>query len=145
MLKYSISLVIPAFNEESNIERIVIDSYNVLDKNFREFEIIIVNDGSSDRKLQKQIETLDTKLDVIINLLESPGTNQKDRKETINLEKKKSKAKTRTRKSAKKKSKTEGSKSRKGRTKKTKAKKTTKRKATAKKSTTKKTVTKKKK
>ncbi len=41
-----ISIVIPAYNTEKYIQRCV-DS--ILDQSFRDFELIIVNDGSTDR------------------------------------------------------------------------------------------------
>jgi len=48
MYKSSFSFVIPAFNEEGNIKKIIDAAYDYLNSNFNSFEIIIVNDGSSD-------------------------------------------------------------------------------------------------
>lgn len=50
--KQSISIVFPAFNEEANIEAMVKDAYDFLKKNFTNFEIIVVNDGSTDNTLK---------------------------------------------------------------------------------------------
>lgn len=45
----SVSIVFPAYNEEENIERTVIEALNVFKKYFNEVEVIPVNDGSSDQ------------------------------------------------------------------------------------------------
>jgi len=44
----SVSVVVPAYNEASCIERTVTDIHRFLSGNFREFEIIVVDDGSTD-------------------------------------------------------------------------------------------------
>jgi len=46
--KLQVSLVIPAYNEERTIEKIIIDSENVLKKNYKKFEIIVMDDCSTD-------------------------------------------------------------------------------------------------
>lgn len=48
-LDESLSIVIPAYNEEGNIARLVKDTLRDAKKISRDFEIIIVNDGSSDK------------------------------------------------------------------------------------------------
>ncbi|MDD3925670.1 MAG: glycosyltransferase family 2 protein [bacterium] len=48
MLQESISVILPAFNEEENIERSVKMSLETMSRYFREVEIIPVNDGSAD-------------------------------------------------------------------------------------------------
>jgi len=48
MYKNSISVVIPAFNEQDNIRKVIENSYNFLKANFDNFELIIVDDGSTD-------------------------------------------------------------------------------------------------
>jgi glycosyltransferase involved in cell wall biosynthesis len=49
MIKYrDISVVIPAFNEEKNIEKIIYDTIKALKGWTENFEIIVVDDGSSD-------------------------------------------------------------------------------------------------
>lgn len=45
----SISIVIPAYNEEENIEWVVRDTLNSLPKYFKDWEIIAVDDGSRDK------------------------------------------------------------------------------------------------
>jgi glycosyltransferase involved in cell wall biosynthesis len=45
----SLSVVLPAYNEEGNIEKTVSEAISYLKKRFREYEIIVVNDGSVDR------------------------------------------------------------------------------------------------
>lgn len=45
----SISLVFPAYNEESNINRAVAEARRALGKFAERYEIIVVNDGSADR------------------------------------------------------------------------------------------------
>jgi len=50
MNKYpSISIAIPAFNEEENLDWVVKDTLRQLPKYFRDFEIIVVDDGSNDK------------------------------------------------------------------------------------------------
>jgi len=49
VMKPSLSVVIPAFNEEENLEWVVQDTLSVLDHRFSSSEIIVVNDGSSDQ------------------------------------------------------------------------------------------------
>jgi len=46
---FSISLFLPAYNEEENIERAVLDSVKVLDEISDDWEVIVVNDASLDR------------------------------------------------------------------------------------------------
>lgn len=48
----SISFVIPAYNEETQIERTVLDAYDAGKKLRREFEILVVDDASTDRTAQ---------------------------------------------------------------------------------------------
>jgi len=45
----SISIFFPAYNEEANIKKSVLQIKTVIEKLFNNYEIIIVNDGSSDR------------------------------------------------------------------------------------------------
>jgi glycosyltransferase involved in cell wall biosynthesis len=47
--RYSISVFLPAFNEEENIERAVMESVNVLKDISDDWEVIVVNDASRDR------------------------------------------------------------------------------------------------
>src|SRR6185437_9840700 len=48
MLK-GISIVLPAFNEEENIEKQVTDIINYVKNKFSSYEVIVVNNGSKDR------------------------------------------------------------------------------------------------
>jgi glycosyltransferase involved in cell wall biosynthesis len=45
----SISVVFPAFNEEANIEKAVVAARSALSSRFADIEIIVVDDGSTDR------------------------------------------------------------------------------------------------
>ena len=45
----SISVFFPTYNEEANIKNTVLKTSKVLQKNFKKWEIIIVNDGSKDK------------------------------------------------------------------------------------------------
>jgi glycosyltransferase involved in cell wall biosynthesis len=45
----SISIVTPAFNEEKNLERAVLDTMRTFDKLGLDYEVVIVNDASTDR------------------------------------------------------------------------------------------------
>lgn len=48
----SISIIIPAYNEEENIRWVVRDTLNSLPKYFKDWEIIVVDDGSKDQTKQ---------------------------------------------------------------------------------------------
>lgn len=62
-----ISIVVPAFNEEATIIDNII---SLLDLNYPEFEIVVVNDGSKDHTLSKIVEYFNLrKIDVEINML----------------------------------------------------------------------------
>jgi len=47
--KHSISIAIPAYNEEENIEWVIKDTLKSLPKYFKDYEVIVVNDGSTDK------------------------------------------------------------------------------------------------
>ncbi len=44
-----LSLILPAYNEEANIEIVVHEALEEIPKNFKRFEIIVVDDGSKDK------------------------------------------------------------------------------------------------
>ena len=44
----SISIIIPAYNEEENVEWVIINSLKYLPKYFKDYEIIIIDNGSTD-------------------------------------------------------------------------------------------------
>ena len=46
---FSLSIVLPAHNEEENIKNTIDKCLSYTEKNFQDFEIIVVNDGSVDR------------------------------------------------------------------------------------------------
>jgi glycosyltransferase involved in cell wall biosynthesis len=45
----SVSIVLPAYNEEANIEQAIVEATRVAERMFREHEIVVVDDGSRDR------------------------------------------------------------------------------------------------
>lgn len=45
----SISIAIPAFNEEENIEWVIKDTLKTLPKYFNDYEVIVIDDGSTDK------------------------------------------------------------------------------------------------
>ncbi|MEK7168628.1 MAG: glycosyltransferase family 2 protein [Patescibacteria group bacterium] len=45
----SLSLFFPAYNEEANAEKTILKAKKVLEKNVKNWEILVINDGSSDR------------------------------------------------------------------------------------------------
>ena len=45
----SLSVVLPAYNEAANIKIVVESVFNFLKNNFTNFEIIVVDDGSTDK------------------------------------------------------------------------------------------------
>jgi glycosyltransferase involved in cell wall biosynthesis len=64
----SLSVVLPAFNEEENIEKTVTQTISYLEKNIKEYEIIVVNDGSTDRtgEIVKDIATANNRYRFLI-------------------------------------------------------------------------------
>lgn len=52
MINSMLSLVLPAYNEEANLESVVNEGLTVLSRYFARYEIIIVNDGSKDKTPQ---------------------------------------------------------------------------------------------
>jgi len=53
MIEKSVSLVLPAFNEEKAIERSLKNITEFMELNFSDFEIIVVNDASTDRTAEE--------------------------------------------------------------------------------------------
>jgi dolichyl-phosphate beta-glucosyltransferase len=53
MRNKAISVVIPCFNEEKTIQKNLLRIYNYLKDRFGSFEMIVVNDGSTDRTLKE--------------------------------------------------------------------------------------------
>ncbi|MBI2028412.1 MAG: glycosyltransferase family 2 protein [Candidatus Levybacteria bacterium] len=64
MLKGGLSVFLPTYNEEENIQKAVESIYNYIEKNILDFELIVVNDGSKDKtkdiveKLKKKYKNL---------------------------------------------------------------------------------------
>lgn len=48
-VKNSITIAVPAYNEEQNIEWVTKDALKYLPKYFRDYEVIIIDDGSTDK------------------------------------------------------------------------------------------------
>ena len=70
----SLSIIIPAFNEEESIKPLVNLIFKNLDKNLEDFEIILIDDGSND-KTWDEIVKISNKFEniVSIKLLENYG------------------------------------------------------------------------
>lgn len=49
---YSISVFFPCYNDAKSIKRLVLDSFSTLKKLTNDFEVIVVDDGSTDRSRQ---------------------------------------------------------------------------------------------
>ncbi|MDB5227216.1 MAG: putative glycosyltransferase [Bacteroidota bacterium] len=47
----TISVIIPVYNEEKIVEQSIIQTYEALDRDFNDFEIILIDDGSRDNSL----------------------------------------------------------------------------------------------
>ena len=52
MKKYSLSVIIPAYNEEENIKTILEAAISFLERNTKDYEILVIDDGSKDRTLE---------------------------------------------------------------------------------------------
>ena len=63
----SLSIFFPAYNEEGNITTTIIDARNSAQKYSADYEIIVVNDGSTDRTVEvvKELQRLDSKIKLI--------------------------------------------------------------------------------
>lgn len=63
----SITISIPAYNEEENIEFVLKDTLKSLPKYFKDYEIVVVNDGSRDKtgELADKIAAIDKHVRVI--------------------------------------------------------------------------------
>jgi len=46
---YSLSVAMPAYNEEENIEAMIREVIEIMEPRFDEFEVVVTNDGSADR------------------------------------------------------------------------------------------------
>lgn len=64
--KKEISLVLPAYNEQENIKKVVGEILKFGEKNFQKFEIIVVNDGSTDNTV-REIKKILTRKIVLVN------------------------------------------------------------------------------
>ena len=71
LLKDSISIIIPAYNEELRIEPTIERTHSYLRERFRDFEIIVVDDGSTDNTVAV-VEKLGRELGNI-RLIHYPG------------------------------------------------------------------------
>lgn len=49
MKRYSVSVFFPCYNDEKSIGRLITDTYGYLSNNVRDWEIVVVNDGSVDK------------------------------------------------------------------------------------------------
>jgi glycosyltransferase involved in cell wall biosynthesis len=50
---HSVSFVLPAYNEEQNVGRAIEDTISVAARHCREFDVIVVDDGSTDRTAER--------------------------------------------------------------------------------------------
>jgi glycosyltransferase involved in cell wall biosynthesis len=66
-LERGISLILPAHNEEENIKEVVESCLSYLPSRFRDFEIIVVDDGSEDKtcEIAKEISERDNRVRII--------------------------------------------------------------------------------
>ena len=51
--KINLSIIIPAYNEEQVIESVLSNLKNYLNKKIINYEIIVINDGSTDRTKER--------------------------------------------------------------------------------------------
>jgi glycosyltransferase involved in cell wall biosynthesis len=52
MINHSVAVMIPAYNEENTIARIINDTNNIFKRYYKNYEIIIINDCSTDKTLE---------------------------------------------------------------------------------------------
>lgn len=70
MIKEKLSVIIPVYNESKNIIPLYKELKEELSKNFEDFEIIYINDGSQDNSLQELLSLKDV---VILDLNKNYG------------------------------------------------------------------------
>lgn len=66
-------VVIPAYNEEANIEKVVLDWYPVVEKYGEESKLLIIDDGSKDGTYQKLMELVADRPALIVRRKENGG------------------------------------------------------------------------
>ncbi|MBO0798354.1 MAG: glycosyltransferase family 2 protein [Blastocatellia bacterium] len=71
-----LSIIIPAFNEEKRILRTLAETFDYLDSQQYESEVVVVNDGSSDGTVEKALE-FENRAQGRLRLLENPGNRGK--------------------------------------------------------------------
>jgi glycosyltransferase involved in cell wall biosynthesis len=71
-----LSIVIPAYNEERRIGRTLEGTFDYLDAQNYDSEVIVVNDGSSDRTARK-VKELESRAAGRLRLIENPGNRGK--------------------------------------------------------------------
>lgn len=52
-MKHRLSVIIPAYNEEENVENILLEAVRFLEQHCRDYEVLLINDGSQDATLEK--------------------------------------------------------------------------------------------
>ena len=67
MIDESVSVIIPAYNEEANVKRLVRDTIKIISSHARKYEIIVVDDGSTDNTLKELSSIKNKNLKVIKN------------------------------------------------------------------------------
>jgi dolichyl-phosphate beta-glucosyltransferase len=71
-----LSIIIPAYNEERRILRTLSETFDYLDRQGYESEVVIVNDGSRDSTVEKAL-TFENRARSRLRLLENPGNRGK--------------------------------------------------------------------
>jgi glycosyltransferase involved in cell wall biosynthesis len=71
-----LSIVIPAYNEEDRIGRTLTETFNYLDNQNYEGEVIVVNDGSTDRTAET-VRMFERRAPGRFRLIENPGNRGK--------------------------------------------------------------------
>lgn len=66
-------IVIPAYNEEDNIEKVVIDWYPIVEKYGRDSKLLIIDDGSKDLTYQKLMKLADSRSALIVQTKKNGG------------------------------------------------------------------------
>ena len=67
MISESVTVIIPAYNEEANIKRVVKDTLKVMSSYTRDFEIIVIDDGSVDNTVKIVASIKNKNLKIIRN------------------------------------------------------------------------------
>ena len=67
MISESVSVIVPAYNEEANVKRLVKETLKIISSYAKKYEVIVVDDGSTDNTLKEVSSIKNKNLKIIKN------------------------------------------------------------------------------